>query len=243
MVTFWSSCPGCMHASVQNRTPRSTTSLNHSTPWATNFGCGRCGQTWFVCSKLGCSIPAHKNIFLTRLHLQRHARHWHVSASVERTSLSVAGNNNEGPTGAPEEQMDAEIFVDNPDLDDTIESNIHFPYCFLQTGTAQFADWCIAGSVTQATNCLVQQSLVQAPVNLFMDASSQLPPHAIQLFLHIAQMLVTTGQKHHTVLSHILTLLLGLLPTQHDNWPTMPSTILPTNTHWCLYFQFHMCTC
>ncbi len=238
--TFCSSCPGCRHASVHALTP-GTYSIDHNMSWATYFRCCHCGQTWFVCNYVGCTIPSYKNYYVTRQQLKRHARHWHARSNNTGTSSNMLRNVNvnEASVGDRDEVMEYDIPVDQQDVDDPIEPSDHSLFCFSNKGTAQFADWCITGTVIQATNCLVQQCLFQAPVSLFMDASSQLPSHAIQLFLHIAQMLVTTGQKNHTVLSHILTLLLGLLPSQQDNWPTMPSTMAgfqshilnPTNKH------------
>jgi hypothetical protein len=113
------------------------------------------------------------------------------------------------------------------------------PFSFAKTGTAQFADWCIAGSVTQATRCLVLQSLLQAPVSLYLDTSSKLPPHSIHLFLHIAFMLMTTGQMQHDALSSILVLVFSLISPDYKEWPSMPSStagfqshiLNPTNQH------------
>ena len=184
-----------------------------------------------MCFREGCTIPPHKNILVSRHHLHRHARHWHGRASTTVSSARDICDVQEEPIGELDEPMEDITPFANQDFDDTIDPALHSRFRFLHTGTAQFADWCIAGSVTQATNCLVQQSLVQAPVSLFLDASSKLPSHAIQLFLHISQMLVTTGQKHHTVLAQILTLLLGLIPSQQDNWPTMPSTMASFQSH------------
>jgi hypothetical protein len=101
-------------------------------------------------------------------------------------------------------------------------------FCFAKPGTAQFAAWVISANVNCATNCLVQQSLLQAPD---LDNSAKLPPHAIQLFLNISKSLVTTGQAHHAVLSTILKLLLDLIPSDHREWPTMPSTISGFQSH------------
>jgi hypothetical protein len=112
-------------------------------------------------------------------------------------------------------------------------------FSFAKFGTAQFAEWVIAGDVITATHCLVQQSLMQAPVSLYLEISAKLAPHAIKLFLNIAKSLMTTGQAHHDVLSTILELLLDMIPPDCLEWPTMPSTISgfqshvlnPTNKH------------
>jgi hypothetical protein len=113
------------------------------------------------------------------------------------------------------------------------------PFSFVKTGTAQLSDWCIAGSVIQATCCLVLQSLLQAHVSLYLDTLSKLPPHSIHLFLHIAFMLMTTGQMQHDALLSILVLVFSLISPDCKEWPTMPSTIAgfqshilnPTNQH------------
>jgi hypothetical protein len=110
---------------------------------------------------------------------------------------------------------------------------------FCQNGTAQFANWCIAGSVTQATRCLVLQLLLQAPVSLYLDTLSKLPPHSIHLFLNIAFMLMTTGQMQHDALSSILVLVFSLILPDYKEWPSMPSStagfqshiLNPTNQH------------
>jgi hypothetical protein len=83
----------------------------------------------------------------------------------------------------------------------------------------------VVTTVVQATNCLVQQALLQAPVSLYLDSSANLSPAAIQLFLHIAKLLLTMGSTHHTVLSQILNLLLELIPSELQAWPTMPRTL------------------
>jgi hypothetical protein len=62
------------------------------------------------------------------------------------------------------------------------------PFSFVKTGTAQLSDWRIASSVTQASRCLVLQSLLQAPVSVYIDTLFKLQPHSIHLFLHIAFM-------------------------------------------------------
>jgi hypothetical protein len=105
------------------------------------------------------------------------------------------------------------------------------PFSFVKTGTVQFADWYIAGSVTQATRCLVLQSLLQAPVSLYVDTSSKLPPHSIHLFLHIAFMLMTTGQMQHDTLSSILVLVFSLISPDYKEWPTMPSSTAGFQSH------------
>jgi hypothetical protein len=89
----------------------------------------------------------------------------------------------------------------------------------------------VVTTVVQATNCLVQQALLQAPVSLYLDSSANLSPAAIQLFLHIAKLLLTMGSTHHTVLSQILNLLLELIPSELQAWPTMPRTLSQFQSH------------
>jgi hypothetical protein len=73
--------------------------------------------------------------------------------------------------------------------------------------------------------------MLQVPVSLYLDSSAQLSPTAIQLFLHIAKMVLTTGQTNHTVLAHILSMLLALIPASQQAWPTMPSTLEGFQSH------------
>jgi hypothetical protein len=71
----------------------------------------------------------------------------------------------------------------------------------------------------------VLHSLLQAPVSLYLDTLSKLPPHSIHLFLHIAFMLMTTGQMQHDALSSILVLVFSLIFPDYKEWhSTMPST-------------------
>jgi hypothetical protein len=56
----------------------------------------------------------------------------------------------------------------------SIHTDVSPPFCFAKYGTAQFAEWAIAGNVIAATNCLVQQSLLQqAPFSLYLDISAK----------------------------------------------------------------------
>jgi hypothetical protein len=116
-------------------------------------------------------------------------------------------------------------------LEDVTVVDASLPFSFAKTGTAQFADRCIAGSVTQATCCLVPQSLLQAPLSLYLDPSSKLPPHSIHLFLHIAFLLMTTGQMQHDALSSILVLVFSLILPDYKEWPSMPSTASGFQSH------------
>jgi hypothetical protein len=124
-------------------------------------------------------------------------------------------------------------------LEDAPGVKILQQFCFSKKGTAQFAQWCIAGSVSHATHCVVLQSLLQAPAGLHLDTSTHLPPHSIRLFLYITFMLMTTGQTHHDALSNILVLVVSLISPDYKEWPTMPSTnagfqshiLYPTNQH------------
>jgi hypothetical protein len=168
--------------------------------------------------------------FYTLKQLRARARHWHVQPASPAENILVL--NTVCHTNDSE-------FDNVQQLEDVSVVDASLPFCFVKTGTAQFADWCIAGSVTQATRCLVLQSLLQALVSLCLDTSSKLPPHSIHLFLHIAFMLMTTGQTQHDTLSSILVLVFSLISPDSKEWPTMPSTIAgfqshilnPTNQH------------
>jgi hypothetical protein len=176
-------------------------------------------------------IPLRKNLF----HTLKHARHWHVQlACPEENSLVLN-------TVCCTDDSDSKCsYTDEFDgvqqLEDVSVVDASLPFSFVKTGTAQFADWCIAGSVTQATRCLVLQSLLQTTVSLYLDTSFQLPPHSIHLFLHFAFMLMTTGLTQHDALSSILALVFS---PDYKEWPTMPSSTAgfqshifnPTNQH------------
>ncbi len=105
------------------------------------------------------------------------------------------------------------------------------PFRFANDSTEQFAEWCILGSVSRATSCLVQQSLMQGPVSMYLSGRTTLPPHSIQLFLHIATMLLTTGQAQQMVFANILSLLVSLIPVDNHEWPTMPTTLAGFQSH------------
>jgi hypothetical protein len=146
--------------------------------------------------------------------------------------------------------------IDDIQLLDTSVVDVSLSFCFCKNkGTAQFSKWCIAGSVTQAIHCLVQQFVFQAPVSLYLDTLAKLPPHSIHLFLHIAFMIITTSQTHKAMLSNILVLLFALISPDYKEWPTMPSIITvfqshilsPTNQHSLVSGRFaitknHWCT-
>ena len=232
MASLWSSCPDCMH-SWHPSGPAGTSSLFFNLPaWATEFVCHQCGiKPWFQCGFPNCAIPSHKNLFRTLKLLRLHAQYWH---GHRRNVIKISDHaQNVDPTS------DFAGVVDSPEYEDTPPVTSSCTYGFAKRGTAQFAEWCIDGSVIQAVHCLVQQSLYQAPISLDLNLSSKLPPHSIQLFLRIAKMLLTTGQSHHSDLSNILVLLMSLIPPDNKEWPTMPSTIAgfqshilnPTNQH------------
>ena len=134
--TFCSSCPGCRHASVHAITP-GTYSIDHNMSWATYFRCCHCGQTWFVCNYVGCTIPSYKNYYVTRQQLKRHARHWHARGNTTGTSSNMLRNVNEASVGDRDEVIEYDIPVDQQDVDDPIEPSDHSLFCFSNKGTAQ----------------------------------------------------------------------------------------------------------
>jgi hypothetical protein len=217
-----------------------TSSFSFNVPsWSTEYVCGQCGvQPWFECCHSSCMIPLHKNVFHTLKQLRAHARHWHAQlASPEENILvlnTVCHTNDSDSNCSYTDEFDGV-----QQLEDVSVVDAFLTFAFVKTGTAQFSDWCIAGSVTQATRCLVLQSLLQAPTTLYPETLSKLPPHSIHLFLHIAFMLMTTGQTQHDALSNILVLVFSLILPDYKEWPTMPSTIAgfqshilnPTNQH------------
>jgi hypothetical protein len=146
-------------------------------------------------------IPLRKNIFHTLNQLRAHAWHWHVQlASAEENSLVL--NTVCCTDDSDSERSYTDEFDDVQQLEHVSMVDTSLPFSFAKTGTAQFANWCIAGYVTHATRCLVLQLLLlQAPVSVYLDTSSKLPPHSIHLFLHIAFILIMTAQMQHDALS------------------------------------------
>jgi hypothetical protein len=208
-----------------------TSSFTFNVPsWSTEFLCGHCGvQPWFECCYLNCTIPLRKNVFHSVKQLRDHARHQHLKPLV------FTDNPSELNSFCDINDLDSFSFTDefediqSPEDASLIDESPSFR--FRMKGAAQFADWCIAGSVTKATRCLVLQSLLQAPVGLHLETSQELPPHSIHLFLHIAFMLMTTGEIHHDALSNILVLVFSLISPDYKEWPTMPSTIAGFQSH------------
>jgi hypothetical protein len=206
--------------------------------WCTLYTCRDCRQSWRVCVRSSCTIDSHKNVFYTRRQCRDHARYWHSPVTIlqptlyaddvreEETSDELSLSNNA--------DVDAITFEDPP-----VESPDLTHYCFACLPMDQFANWCIHGSVAKAVSWLVHQALVQEPIRFDASALAEIPPHAVQLFLNIAKLLMTTGQIQHNVLSVILDLLMGLLTPQQQDWPTMPRTMAgfqshilnPTNKH------------
>ncbi len=260
MTTCLSSCPTCMQQCVRSGPP-GTSSLAHYVPsWSIEFLCFQCGQQpWFECCLVCCNLPAHKNLFHDLKQLRHHAHHCHRlfrAPTVKHSAGAIVNavhhweldSDDSLDFSQPDNSSEIECSSSTSSSDgpsDTFELEC-FPstdksptFSFAKFGTAQFAEWVIAGDVITATHCLVQQSLMQAPVSLYLDISAKLAPHAIKLFLNIAKSLMTTGQAHHDVLSTILELLLDMIPPDSLEWPTMPLTISgfqshvlnPTNKH------------
>jgi hypothetical protein len=257
------SCPRCMQTCCSPLGQPGTLSFSFNAPsWSTEYVYGQCGvQPWFECCHSGSMIPLRKNVFHTLKQLCAHARHWHVQlASAEENSLVL-------DTVCCTDDSDSNCsytngFDDVQQLEEVSVVDSSLPFSFVKTGTNQFADWCIAGSVAQATRCLVLQLLLQAPVSLHLDTLSKLPPHSIHLFLHIAFMLMTTGQMQHDALYSILVLVFLLISPDYKEWPSMPSStagfqahsLNPTNQHllalilpvpsvYMLHDQYHAYCC
>jgi hypothetical protein len=95
----------------------------------------------------------------------------------------------------------------------------------------KFANRCITGSIHMAIVSLVQQSLLQEDVSFDLESTQQLPTHAVELFLYIAQLLDATGQEAHATLSKLLVLMLKLIPPHLKPGPTTPSTIASFQSH------------
>jgi hypothetical protein len=104
-------------------------------------------------------IPLRKNVFHTLKQLRAHARHWHVQpASPEENilALNTVCHTNDSDSNC----CNSNEFDGVQQLEDISVVDASLPFTFVKTGTAQFADWCIAGSVTQASRCLVLQPLL-----------------------------------------------------------------------------------
>jgi hypothetical protein len=236
MTSSYSSlCPGCLYRAVRPVTDNTPSWGNtDGTSWSTLFGCGQCGQTWFVCTLIDCTIPEHKNKFYTRRNLKDHARRWHGPRAKSFAGMPIAADAIMPHNSERNVELDADCFEETVafDYNAGVESVVHAPqFRFATIGTARFAHCCVVTTVEQATNCLVQQALLQSPVSLYLDSADNLSPHAIQLFLHIAKLLMTMGSTHHAVLSQILNLLLGLIPSEQQAWPTMPQTLPEFQSH------------
>jgi hypothetical protein len=203
--------------------------------WSKAFTCRDCGHSWRVCARISCSIPSTKNVFYTRRQCRQHDRYWHGPLDTIRVGAPLPtlplvdeafGHSSDLSPSTDVEMdgcLDNDIIVSSPNAPDR--------FGFASLTTAQFATWCMEGSVTDAVGCVVHQALVQEPISLELMAQQKLLPNAIYLFLNIAKMLVTTGTTQHTVLAVILDSLLALIPEAQKNWPTLPSTIARFHSH------------
>jgi hypothetical protein len=117
-------------------------------------------------------IPLRKNVFHTLKQLHAHARHWHVQlASAEENGLvldTVCCTDDSYSNCSYTDE-----FEDVQQIEDISRADASLPFSFVKTGTAQFANWCIDGSVTQATRYLVLQSLSSLPFAFVKTGTAQ----------------------------------------------------------------------
>jgi hypothetical protein len=88
------------------------------------------------------------NVFHTLKQLRDHARHWHVQHAAPTDNIIVLNNFHDTT-------LDIVELDDIQQLNDTSVADVSFSFCFANKGTAQFAELWIAGTVSQATHCLV----------------------------------------------------------------------------------------
>jgi hypothetical protein len=98
-----------------------------------------------------------------------------------KRAFSALGNSDYHDASGGDDLLDSAQPVNIDELECSSPSDVSPPFCFAKSGTAQFAELVIAGTVIAATNCLVQQTLLQAPISLYLDDSAKLPPYAIIL--------------------------------------------------------------
>mgnify|MGYP000429540297 CR=1 FL=1 len=228
MDYFSSICPQC----CANTGRLCDAVLPNMFPWAISFGCVNCPCTWFVCKREGCLIPTHKNRFYTRRQRRDHARHWHVRSGTSSVPVDTGqASEDEGFAFNDlfnHEEEDMSKDSQPPSL--PVPSNTT-PRIFDDPRTAQFADWCIEATVTDATTCLVAQALLQSPVSLGIDSVRQINSAAIHLFLCISQLVINTGAQQHRILCTILSMLIDLLPPGVAPWPPMPCSLSSFQSH------------
>jgi hypothetical protein len=233
MVSSWSTCPGCILNRVE-AAPLGCSTISRSLPaWSKEFVCLRCmQQPWFECFLPGCLVPSHKNLFYTLKQLRNHSQNWHGTCHIN----PILATNNQGEESFQNcfdfnNSFELDESNDQHEFKDHSSGDVSATYCFANKGMAQFADWCIAGDISQATQCLVLESLFQAHVSLYLEDSAKLPLHAVKLFLQIATLLIATGQTQHIVLANILSMLFDLIPPDLKEWPTMPTTLAGFQSH------------
>jgi hypothetical protein len=152
MASTWSFCPGCILNRLQAAPLGCSSSGWSLLAWSKEFVCQQCTQQpWFEYFQPGCLGPSQKNLFHTLKQLRNHAQHWHGSCHTNpiHTSSNQAGE---------------EIFHNSQEFNNSFEmdkvDNGH--ECFDQTSVDISATtFCfIGGDIPQATQCLVQESLV-----------------------------------------------------------------------------------
>ena len=201
-------------------------------PWSLALGCTTCHFTWYACTRKGCLIPTPKNVFTKRRQLKDHARRWHsrpeplLTPSPEQLIQPVCAS---VPLYMPADNDTSDVDSFSMSISDNV---IVLPtWSFADIRTEQFADWCIATNVTSALNCLVQQALLQSPVSIHMDTSSQLNQTTVDIFLSMSKLIINTGNEQHRSVASMVSLLSGLIPESSQPWPTMPASLPAFQSH------------
>ena len=163
---------------------------------------------------------------------KRHTRYWHHPMRIESAALPIDHTVHEGQAIFPVEYEPMDTTAPLEDDTPKLPYNSQRPrWSFAHGGTVQFANRCMDYNVDVAISCLVQQTLFQSSVSIYVDTAGHLPSTTIQLFLAIAKLVVNTGSKQHVILSHLLNILLNMIPETGNEWPTMPCSLPAFRAH------------